>query len=85
MDSSRCRVKSFERVMNKWQKAYEVRNFIQAVEKRLKRSDLIDPNDISKTEEWLEWSRDYAERLDPPAEGVPFLIKEEDCNRWDLY
>ncbi len=42
------------------------------------------PEDLEAIQEWIEWARGYAARLDPLGERFPRLLKEEDFSKWEL-
>jgi hypothetical protein len=73
------RAESMDELMGKWRNAADIREFIEAVEARVARSDKSGIAD-----EWIEWASNYADNLDPLTDSIPRLSQMEDFPSWEL-
>lgn len=78
------RTAHLEKNMSHWQKAAEIRNFVTAVETKLKVVEYKKAEDRAKVEAWLLWARGYADWVDPLFTALPILLQESDFNSWEL-
>ncbi|MAS93127.1 MAG: hypothetical protein CMO55_08015 [Verrucomicrobiales bacterium] len=61
------RVESFLEASEKWARARQIGEFVEACEEELKRLQI----DLQEQQDWIDWARRVAERLDPLRGGFP--------------
>lgn len=75
------RVQALSRDIERSRQQKEILEYVSLVEARLQASDVEDPE---TTKAWIEWAREYADRLDPIQDEFPRLLQAEDFNPWEL-
>lgn len=71
------RILTLEELMGKWRNAADIREFVEAVQARVARSDKPGIADA-----WTDWASKYADSLDPLTASIPRLARMEDFPSW---
>jgi hypothetical protein len=75
------RAEALSQDLERWRERHQILEFVAVVEAKLEAKFCEDPEAV---QEWIDWARGRADRLDPLAEGLPKLLKPEEFHPWEL-
>jgi len=73
------RVEALLNIIERRQREQQIVELVSAVQSKLDAGKYEDPESV---QEWIDWAKDYAERVDPFGKGLPRLLQFDDFNSW---
>jgi len=72
-----AKIKELEDSANNWVRANRIRDYLVAIELATKNKDKSSTSE-NPQEQWVEWARQQADRLDPLVESPPSILDRKD-------
>jgi hypothetical protein len=75
------RVEGLAKDLERWRQRQQILGYVAAVEAKLNADNCVDEEAVRQ---WINWAKDYADRIDPLHERLPHLLHFEEFKPWEL-